>query len=332
MPQRSVLPEPAPSPLSHTTPLTPCCAPWLAAYTFVTAFTILMFFVGGRLRLPILTTVFVYTGIAMAWLIGRARAGKWAVVCTGVCCAAVLSALSFYPWPQIDFRYSTDQPSGKGIYVTSNYAVEYAQLASGMADAGYSEQAMAFVNNAIRLNPGWSYPYELGGSIALRNGRPTEAIAFLKSVVELSPLSATAYNNLGVASEKLGEFQAAAGFYRLALRANPHEATALANLAVLAARSGDRPRAQAYAQTALRVDARQPMALALLAKLSTGTAAIRQPGSLDVAARAQIEKDLSTSLPARIDFDATAPLQRLLDEVSSGTQAARRGLPACPVL
>lgn len=119
------------------------------------------------------------------------------------------------------------------------YADAHNILGVALSAMGGTEDGVAALQRAVRLNPeAPSYHANLGEVLRLA-GRIDEAIAALEKAVELDPDNPQALNNLGITAYEKGNYTKAASCYRRALELCPTMAEALNNLGNALRMSGD---------------------------------------------------------------------------------------------
>jgi tetratricopeptide (TPR) repeat protein len=166
---------------------------------------------------------------------------------------------------------------------------------------GRTDEALAPLEAAARLQPAYAEPFANLGRLHVRRGEHALAVEPLETALKLDPANAPAHYNLGVALQALGRAEAAAGEFAEAARLQPGAAEpefALGNVLQGLGRPGD---AIAHYETALRS---APMEAAIHNNLG---GALVAAGRLDEAAA-----HFSEALRLRPDFDqARENLRRL---------------------
>jgi tetratricopeptide (TPR) repeat protein len=120
------------------------------------------------------------------------------------------------------------------------------------------EEAIAYYQQALRINPDYAEVHYNLGIVLAQVGRVPEAIAQYEQALRIKPDYAKAYNGLGLALKRMGRVSEAAGQYEQALRINPDYPEALNDLAwILATRplteSGNTVRAVELAERACKL-------------------------------------------------------------------------------
>ncbi len=110
--------------------------------------------------------------------------------------------------------------------------------------------------------------YSNRGAEALRAGRLDEAVAWLEDAVRIDPELTSAWVNLGVSQRRSGRAEAAEASYRRALEIDPRGGSALVNLAVLLRMNGRAGEAEDLLRLAATARNRNPFTYVALGDLS----------------------------------------------------------------
>jgi len=112
-------------------------------------------------------------------------------------------------------------------------------LGVSLAGLGRTDDAVAELKRAIKINPqAPSYHANLG-EILRQAGKLDEAADALQSAIKLDPNNAQALNNLGIIEYEKRRFKQAVDYYRRALALNPNMSEALNNLGNALRLTGD---------------------------------------------------------------------------------------------
>ena len=170
-----------------------------------------------------------------------------------------------------------------------------------LLEQGRTDEALAPLEAAVRLQAGYGEPYANLGRLHVRRGEHALAIEPLERALKIDPANAPAHYNLGVALQALGRAEAAAAQFAEAARLQPGAAEpefALGNVLQGLGRPAD---AIVHYENALRS---APMEAAIHNNLG---GALVAAGRLDEA-----EAHFSEALRLRPDFDqARENLRRL---------------------
>lgn len=289
---------------------------WVVLLTLAFAVSIVIFFVGGRLRLPLVLGLFPLAGITVDVAITCYKQKQFHRLAVIIASAAAAASFSFYHWPQVDFRYDPSQEPGNGIYATSHHGLEWAYLASALLDGQKYDFALQTAEKAIQLDRTLWFPYQVAANALERLDRDEEAKQMNLELLKHNPDNAITYNNLGALSEKNGDLQSAVYLYEHALRLNPYLPRTMGNLAMLHARSGHRTRALYYANRAVRFLPNLGTARAVLHVLESKPLPEGSPGIEKFVAEAK------TPLPEKLTFHTPANKQ-LLYSLTIGTALAK---------
>ena len=90
---------------------------------------------------------------------------------------------------------------------------------------GDLERADALESKALALDPDWTWPHDLKGSILRAQGRTEEAVAEHKRALALDPSNVFSAGELGFDYERLGEFGKSVEYFEKAILASPHDPT-----------------------------------------------------------------------------------------------------------
>jgi tetratricopeptide (TPR) repeat protein len=106
-------------------------------------------------------------------------------------------------------------------------------LASLALRRGDLPGALARLDEAIRIDPGYALAYQNRALLGLRSGRGVAAVEDARAAARLAPWSAEAHAVLGEALRANGRAAEAAAAYDRALALEPRSARALAGRATL---------------------------------------------------------------------------------------------------
>lgn len=139
------------------------------------------------------------------------------------------------------------------LEVTSeNYRAENA-VGVLLIDQGRIPDAVAHLNEAVRLEPAFAEAHNNLGTALLKTGRVSDAMAEYQRALRLEPGLALAHNNLGLALARTSDTDDALAQIREAARLDPNRPDFHYNLAVLLAGRGDVAGARAELAAALAV-------------------------------------------------------------------------------
>ena len=120
--------------------------------------------------------------------------------------------------------------------------------------ASSADEAMAHLNEALRLNPDYPEAHDNRGLALQLMGRYEEAAAEHAAALRLEPAFAEAHNNMGAALQKLGRLEDAVRSYREVIRLRPESPQGHANLGNALLELGRPDEALSAYEGALRLD------------------------------------------------------------------------------
>ena len=124
-------------------------------------------------------------------------------------------------------------------------------LGRALANAGRTSEAIAELNEALRLNSQSADVHDELGSVFRQQGKLPEAIDQYQTGLTIDPASAATCNDLGNAYKQAGQIGQAEEMYRRALQLKPEFPEAHNNLGTLLAKSGKYAEAIEHYQMAL---------------------------------------------------------------------------------
>lgn len=196
---------------------------WLLYAIIVTlAFSVALFYVFGRYRFPMIPFLALFAG---AGLVGAFSLVQRRRIRDLLGCAAVgFIAVAAVHLPVID---------GPGLS-----APGYNNLAIALNEEGKTAEAIANLQEAVRLRPSYGVAHFNLATLYAKAGRFDEAARHQHEAVRLYPRFADARNNLGQILATRGEMESAARQLRQALEIDPTLGDAHFNLAVVLAKRG----------------------------------------------------------------------------------------------
>ena len=146
-------------------------------------------------------------------------------------CAALAPAPSLTPAPTPKAEASAPRPEVEPAVSPESRAL-YQQALAALGAGRYADAERGFLAVAKR-EPKLSGPHANLGILYGRTGRPAQALASLQEAVRLNPNRAAYFNEAGVISRREGKFDEARRYYARALELDPNYAYAHLNIGIL---------------------------------------------------------------------------------------------------
>ena len=134
------------------------------------------------------------------------------------------------------------------------YVLEHVYAGSAYSNLGRQPEAIALLDDALRLQPADAAARLDRGVALARSGRLPEATEDFQAALRADPGRADAHADLAAALGQAGQTDEAIAQYRESLRLRPESASTHYNLAAFLARAGRREEAMAEYREALRLD------------------------------------------------------------------------------
>ncbi len=248
----------------------------LLLYLFLYPAAVILVFVSGRYRLPIIPPLSVlaaagcFTVLRMIRSHNRGRLAAALGIITGV---VLLTSLP-RPFCEEKINYGAElhyclaseisktgeEPTERAIYhleeavrIRPDYADAHHNLGKHLMNLGRLEGAVNHFSEVLRLGPDSPAAHNILGAALTEAGKVDEAIDHFSRAIELQPDYGNAHNNLGVALMKKGEVDRAIVHYEEALRCKPASAEVLSSLVHAYYRQGDREKALEYFEKLNRI-------------------------------------------------------------------------------
>ncbi len=155
------------------------------------------------------------------------------------------------------------------LLATANYYAEgHAEVGTALFQDGRLLEAVEHYEQALRIKPDYTQPYNNLGIALVQLGRVEEGIKRYEQALRLNPNWAEVHSDLGVVLMQNGRMPEAIGHFEEAVRIKPQYAEAHYNLGVVLVQSGRIPEAIEHLGSALRInpdlpDAQYGLGLAL---------------------------------------------------------------------
>jgi tetratricopeptide (TPR) repeat protein len=124
----------------------------------------------------------------------------------------------------------------RAVALGPNLAGARNNLAALLASRGQLDDAVRYLNEAIRLDATDASAYANMAAVRLQQNAISDAIHYARLAIDLQPRHADAHVNLGVALARAGDLKAAEQAFAAALAINPRQENARRNLDALRAR------------------------------------------------------------------------------------------------
>ncbi len=152
------------------------------------------------------------------------RTAGWAAMAGLVAALAAMTSRQCAMYADAQTLWRTTIARNPGCWMAYN------NLASGLLDAGRTDEALADIRTSLKLYPENSAARANLGDLYQREGRLDEALTQYAKALELDPDNIVAHNNLGNALARLGRMDQAVAQYRMALAVRPDYALAHTSL------------------------------------------------------------------------------------------------------
>jgi tetratricopeptide (TPR) repeat protein len=150
----------------------------------------------------------------------------------------VLLPLAWQARRQVSHWQDSERLWRRAIEVTRDNYIAHASLGQHLIDVKRNAEAMAELQQAIRIRPQYPQPYGNIGLIHSASGRVKEAESAYLHALRLAPVNPVMHMNLGVLYAGTARPREAEAAYHEALRLAPESADVHYNLGLLYARAG----------------------------------------------------------------------------------------------
>lgn len=190
-------------------------ASFLLIYLFSYVGSVIVFFISGRYRLPVLPVLLIFAGYGAEELGRFAMARHWRALGLSLAALSGFALVSAYDLPFA--RY------------TVNPAAHYGNLGATYFNRGFNDKAAGYFRKAIQMDSSYTSAYYTFGLIYEKT-RPDSAVALFQKTIALDPLHAKAHLHLGVLLAAGKEPEKAAEYFARTLALDPSSADAHAQL------------------------------------------------------------------------------------------------------
>ncbi|MEW5807742.1 MAG: tetratricopeptide repeat protein [Acidobacteriota bacterium] len=195
--------------------------PWrgkapLMLYLSVQFFTVMIFYMSSRYRLPAVPVLCIFAGAGISHIMDIGQPGKIRKSVFAMMAIIVISVFSFLKMGDV-YRFEE--------------AASYGNLGTAFNAAGMHEEAISSFKKQSDLDPRSAYaPFNIAVVLA-KMGRNGEAVEYYQKTIAINPDLAEAYNNLGVIFVNWGECAKAEVLFLKAIELKPFFANPYNNLA-----------------------------------------------------------------------------------------------------
>ena len=193
--------------------------------------------------------------IMIAWQVPEmAKSWKHNAIALSAGATGILSVLWILTSFQIRHWENSITLFEHALKSTSKNFVAHNNLGFSLAEKGNFDEAIVHYQKAIRIFPGFVYPYINLGFISYKQGNFQEAIFHYKNAIECNSNSARPYYLLGNCYFELKQIDNAIIYYAKSLIIRPNYVEAMTNLAIALAYIGKFDESLALFKEAIRVN------------------------------------------------------------------------------
>ncbi|MFQ5592362.1 MAG: tetratricopeptide repeat protein, partial [Phycisphaerae bacterium] len=213
--------------------------------------------------------------VAGVWRSGEAEALIWrgvhlATRLLPVGCGALLCIYGVLSWRQASVYRDVETLYRSTLARNPTAVMAHNNLGELLGNRGDHRGALAHLQEAVRLDPGFcEAQYNLGTALSML-GRTDEALKAYQQAIRIQPDHVQAHTNLGNVYLERGQAAQAVAQYRIVLRKDPRHADAHANLGVALRRLGRSEQAVEEYRKAIAINGRHVAARCNLADLLAG--------------------------------------------------------------
>lgn len=205
---------------------------WL--YTVTYFLSVILYFVAGRYRVPIIPVLLLFGAVGVVWFGNAVKEKALPKITIGLISLVVL-AIAFH-W----------NPTG----YTPRESTWHLRTAMAYSAAGEDNQAEAEYRKALELGASASVVYANLGRLHIARGEQEEGIDLYRKGLLQNPHNAVIHNNLGYELSQEGKLPEAAEHFEHAVQSNPRFALAQINLGNTLFDMGDVDQALSHLQQA----------------------------------------------------------------------------------
>jgi tetratricopeptide (TPR) repeat protein len=245
----------------------------------------------------------------------------------GALATVVLAVLAFAARTQTSYWRESESLWRYTLARTSNNAMAELNLGEALHKKGRVDEAIAHLEKAVEIQPGYATNHGALGIALLTKGRRDEARAHLRKSLELNPEQAPVHSSLGVALLELGQPEESLAHLQKAVEIDPNDSDAHYNLGNTLLQTGPVSEAVIEYERALKVDPKDTQALNNLAwVLATWPDALIRDGAkaVELAERADSLTEHRSAVISGTLGAAYAEAGRFADAIKAGQRALQR--------
>ncbi len=224
---------------------------YLLLYLFIFSYSasVIVFFVCGRFRMPVIPLLLMFSSFFLWWLYGKIKSKQTTRILISLCALAILVvALNTRLEP-----LAGDQ----------RYADHYS-LGTSYGNLGRWNEAMQEFKASLKFYPNYAPSHHGLGIVYDRLGKTDLAIQEYRQAIRCDPSFELAYNDLGILYYKKGEVDRAIELYLKAIRLNERHEAARINLGYAYLKKGLREEAREQWRKVLELNPTNKLAIDLL--------------------------------------------------------------------
>ncbi len=209
--------------------------------------------------------VFIMAAWGVADLAAAWRVPRSAVAAASGVAIVMLTACAFV---QTGYWHDNKTLFSHAVAVGQESSIAFTNLGKVAAEEGRYDEAKAYLNRALELDPGYGNALNDLGTLAVNEGRYDDAETLLKKALNLNQKDVEALYNLGVVAKSKRRYDEAEAYLKRALDLEPGYVRALNNLGVVAMDQGHNDEAAVWLKKALSLKPDHVNALSNLGKLA----------------------------------------------------------------
>jgi tetratricopeptide (TPR) repeat protein len=182
------------------------------------------------------------------------KAGRPGCVFVAAATGILLVLLGFVTWRQTQVWRTSETLWRHALTIDAESFFAHSFLGTALLESGKTEEAIAHLNQALALNPGYASAHHALANAFSQRGALEEAIKHYNQALALDPGSAKAHYNLGRVLATRGDWGAAIAQYRKAIELDPLDPDYHNNLGLAVGKQENWDEAVNHFRDALRID------------------------------------------------------------------------------